>query len=308
MVGEKVYYNREPTQAKEIIMALIQCKYCERTVSDRAKNCPHCGGVLIEERDESKQDDITTRLCEECSTEMPKDAVICPNCGCPVSEGVVEPTVQEVEAYSAQKVEVTAVNLKMRENTKKYLLIGIIAAILIGIIGYAVSSHNKKVAEENARLAAEEYISDVEGVTYTMLTGAADAEDAGNLIKRVWYNSIYEEYDSETDKYTRPYGYFFDDFNDALEMLFEDASFKSLLSSIEDNQSLVSGLMKDLKNPPEEHKEAYEALKAYYGAYLELTNMVTNLSGSYTTFSEGFNDSVDEVVRCLNTMDLYIEE
>lgn len=35
-----------------------------------------------------------------------------------------------------------------------------------------------------------------------MLDGAAKAENAGNLIKSVWYNAIYEERDTETDKYT----------------------------------------------------------------------------------------------------------
>lgn len=39
-------------------------------------------------------------------------------------------------------------------------------------------------------------------VSYTMLDGAAKAENAGNLIKSVWYNAIYEERDTETDKYT----------------------------------------------------------------------------------------------------------
>ena len=44
-------------------------------------------------------------------------------------------------------------------------------------------------------------------------------------------------------------GYFYDDFNDALGELFSDSSFISLLADIEDNQELVSSLMKDLKNP-----------------------------------------------------------
>lgn len=35
---------------------------------------------------------------------------------------------------------------------------------------------------------------------YTMLDGAAKAENAGNIIKSVWYNVIYQESDSKTDK------------------------------------------------------------------------------------------------------------
>lgn len=273
-------------------MALIQCKYCEKNVSDKAKTCPHCGGLLIEESAENEAISVTPLLCEECNTEIPQDATVCPNCGCPIPEKDVEP--------STQKVEVTAVNLKMKKNTKKYILFGVIAVVLIAIIAVVISGNSKKVA-------AEEYISNVATVSYTMLSGAADSEDAGNLIKRVWYNSIYEERDSETDKYTRPHGYFYDDFNDALGELFSDTSFNAQISSIEENQELVSTLMKGLRNPPQEHQEAYAALKEYYDAYLELTNLVSDPSGSLQTFSENFNDAISDVVKCLNAMELYID-
>ena len=92
-------------------MALIQCKYCEKNVSDKAKNCPHCGGLLIEENLEVEQAPEAV-LCEECGTEIPEGATTCPNCGCPVPEKIVEDT--------TQKVEVTAVNLQMKKSTKKY--------------------------------------------------------------------------------------------------------------------------------------------------------------------------------------------
>lgn len=273
-------------------MALIQCKYCEKNVSDKAKNCPHCGGLLIEENLEVEQAPEAV-LCEECGTEIPEGATTCPNCGCPVPEKIVEDT--------TQKVEVTAVNLQMKKSTKKYIVLGVIAVAVIALIASVVSSNNKKNA-------AEEYINNIETVSYTMLSGAADAEDAGNLIKSVWYNSIYEERDSETDKYTRPNGYFYDDFNDALGELFSDDSFTSVLSDIRDNQELVSSLMKDLKNPPEEHQEAYEAIKEYYDAYLELTNLAIDPTGSLQSFSEAFNKADSEVVNCWNAMDLYIED
>lgn len=44
-----------------------------------------------------------------------------------------------------------------------------------------------------------------------MIDGAAKAENAGNLIKSVWYNAIFEERNSETDKYTVKNGKFVDD-------------------------------------------------------------------------------------------------
>lgn len=239
-------------------MAMIQCKYCGKDVSDKAHTCPHCGETLMGIIPEADSDKETVLCCEECGSELPKDVTTCPNCGCPVPAKAEEAT---------QKVEVTAVKLKVKQSTKKYAMIAVIAVIAviaIAVIGVIASNiHKSNLAREAAELSAE-YASNIELVSYTMLTGAAKAEDAGNLIKKVWYNAIYEERDSETDKYTRPKGYFVSDFNEALSTLFSDTDFQSSISNIEDNQDTVASLMKQLKNPPEEHEEAYGALKEFY--------------------------------------------
>ncbi len=78
-------------------------------------------------------------------------------------------------------------------------------------------------------------------------------DDAGNLIKSVWYNAIYEERNSETD------------------------------------QSEVTNLMKQLKEPPKKYEEAYSVLKVYYDNYLKMTKIVINPTGSLNAFSEDFN-------------------
>lgn len=46
-----------------------------------------------------------------------------------------------------------------------------------------------------------------------MLDSVVKAENVDNLIKSVWYNMIYKERDSETDKYTMENGKFVEDFN-----------------------------------------------------------------------------------------------
>lgn len=53
-------------------MALIQCKTCGATISDKAKACPKCGAPL-----EMKIP------CTECGMLIPQSAVFCPSCGCP---------------------------------------------------------------------------------------------------------------------------------------------------------------------------------------------------------------------------------
>jgi hypothetical protein len=154
----------------------------------------------------------------------------------------------------------------------------------------------------------EEYKTNVAIISVVMLDGAADAEEAGNLIKSVWYNSIYEEYDYQTDKYTLENGKFVDDFNDALGNLFSDESFEELIVDIENNQNDVAKTMKELKDPPEECEEMYESLKEYYDAYLMLTNLAIDPTGSLTSFSSSFNDADSEVLNCYNALKIYIDD
>ena len=241
-------------------------------------------------------------LCEECGMQLPEAVQTCPNCGCPV------PGEEETAEQAPQKVEVTSVNLpKMGKNTKKHIifaLVAIIAVIVVFFVGNSISQNKQK---QQAEQRSQEYAQDLDTASFTMLMGAIEAEEAGNLIKSVWYNAIYEERDSKTDPYTRPNGYFVSDFNDALGNLFSDEDFNETISSIETNQDLVSGMMKDLKDPPEEHEDAYDALKELYDAYTALTNLVTNPTGSLTTYSQSFNEADTEMANCYDAMEMYID-
>lgn len=147
----------------------------------------------------------------------------------------------------------------------------------------------------------------MEYVSYTMLDGAAKAENVGNLIKSVWYNAIYEERNSETDQYTMKNGKFVDDFNDAFSELFADENFNNSISEIKTNQSEVFDLMKQLKNPPKKYEEAYSVLKVYYDNYLKMTKIVINPAGSLNTFSEDFNTSDNNTVDSYEKMKLYLD-
>jgi len=140
-----------------------------------------------------------------------------------------------------------------------------------------------------------------------MLSGAADAEGCGNLIKKVWSNTIWERDDSVTDKYTKKNGVFNDDFNDSLSSLFSDSSFAVKTDSVEKNQKEVNKIMKELKNSPEEWEDAYNDLKDYYDDYLTLTNLCTNPSGSLQTYSTNFSKADSDALNGYNKMKSYLD-
>lgn len=276
-------------------MALTECPKCGKPVSDKAMNCPNCGETI----DKNTKEEVV-KLCEDCGMELPENCVSCPNCGCPVSSSILEK-----DEPSSQKPEISATNLPVaKKATKKYVILGFVAVIVIGII-IAIALTAKNVSEQNAK---EEYSKNLNSASIMMLTGAAEAEETGNLIKSVWYNTIYEEYDLETDKYTQSNGYGFnDDFNDSLTALFDDSDFNKKITNIKDNQELVSQIMKLLQNPPEGCEESYRAIQDYYNAYLILTNLAVSPTGTLQTYSSDFNSADSELNRCYQTMKIYID-
>ncbi|MDO4266689.1 MAG: zinc ribbon domain-containing protein [Eubacteriales bacterium] len=272
-------------------MAMIQCPRCGEMVSDKAKKCVHCGFELIPEE---------KKYCQECGAELMEGEKICPKCGCPV-----ETAKEEAAPAEPQQVEVTGVKVTQKSKRTIGIVAAVIAAILVAFLGFnQLQKHN---AEKEAEKLRVQYGTNLHLVTVTMLDGASDAEKSGNLIKQVWYNAIYEERSSETDPYTRPKGYFVSDFNDALGNLFADSDFKDKIAAIKENQSTVQNLMKELKNPPEEYEDAYDALSDLYDAYTKLTNLAVNPSGNLQTFSSNFTDADTETANCYNAMQLYLD-
>lgn len=278
-------------------MAMISCPNCGGQVSDKAKKCVHCGTVLIPEE---------KRYCPECGAELEEGAVLCEKCGCPAEE-------MKDAANLPQAVEVTGV--KIAKKSKRIFIVLLIFIAVCTAIAYGKAQMQREkaiaAAEEEAAEAAkisEEYSANLEMAAYSMIASAGQAEECGNLIKQVWYNAIYEERNTSTDKYTRPNGYFVKDFNDALNNLFEDSSFQTRIRNIEKNQDTMNSLMKELKNPPEEYEDAYEAVSELYDAYLTLTNLVVNPTGSLQTFSDDFNDADSEALKCFNAVSIYLED
>lgn len=274
-------------------MAMITCPNCGGKISDKAKKCVHCGTVFIPEE---------KKYCQDCGAELEEDMKICPQCGCPVDDENAE--------IVPQQVEVTGV--KIAKKSKKIM---IIAAIIIVITGIAAATgmrmYKKNMAAKEAAEAqkqSKEYSDNLNLAAYAMLSGAVDAENCGNLIKQVWYNAIYEESNSETDKYTKPHGYYVSDFNEALLNLFSDSSFNSQITSIDENKDTVNSLMKKLKNPPEEYKDAYETISELYDAYIALTNLASDPTGNLQTYSQSFSEADNEVLNCFNSLKMYLEE
>lgn len=257
--------------------------------------------------------------CEKCGKELSDEMLFCPSCGSPIKQKANVADIFEVINPASN---CPADPLPLPEDTthKKnpkiiwaiVCIVLVVATATTAITLVMINRYNTQkelqAQQEAIEIYMETYHTNLKNATYKMLDGCAAAEKAGNLINKVWYNAIHEEWDPDTNQFTRPNGYFYDDFNDALGELFRNTSFNSTLSDIKTNQEAVKALMKELRNPPEEYEEAYVQLKEYYDVYLEFTDMALSPKGSYNSFSSDFSAADTRVLKAYRTMELYVED
>jgi uncharacterized membrane protein YvbJ len=240
--------------------------------------------------------------CPECQKEISDKVKACPFCGYPFSEENDQSNTNQV-----QQVEVTGVKLNKGFNKRTLVIIGVlVGVVLIAFFGYRYYSEQKaqKLYEESFNT----YVDNLNMLQLLSLAGGADAESLSNLTAKVWSNAIWEERDSETDKYTRPNGYFVEDFNAALANLYGASSTKTTVQDLEDNQTAIQSLMKELQNPPEGLETCYNTATELYTAYKGLTDLAINPSGSLNSFSESKNSKVTDFMDAYEKLNSQLPE
>lgn len=252
--------------------------------------------------------------CKKCGSLILDGFSVCLNCGAEVKENLPE---------NKEKIKIIeAMDKAHRNNQYRKTIITVLLALIVSAIFffkyYEYSSNlSDDIANADSRplisnnpfdkaeRAEAEYYSNLVDATYTILDGCVDAENAGNMISKVWYNSIYEEHDPETDKYTMENGVFFEDFNDALHKLDNDPDFIALCDKISSNQYEVIDLMRKLNEPPKKYADAYAVIKDYYSEYIKFTNLILYYSESYNSFTEKFSTYNNSTYHLYKQMLIY---
>ena len=258
-------------------MALITCPECENLVSDQAATCPKCGFPL-------------SVIKNDNSTSV---------------ESTIDSATQKQEHHST-----------LNKKSIAIACIAIACVILIAVVGFFFKKASDEKAAAEAQAAAEqaakearaEYIQNLKSFLWESLSGAADAESVCNLTYRVWHDTIYEEYDSETVAYTKSNGVYHDDFNTSLVKLYSSDKIINAVSTIKENQDTVDQLYIALQNPTEEFLSCYDVVGELYSAYYNLTNLAVSPSGSLKTYSEDFGDYDSEFLKQYDKLELLIPE
>ena len=268
-------------------MALINCKYCGKQISDKARTCPSCGKSLIEKP-------TSSFFCQECGKLIPIGDDVCPNCGCPVEEINNDLNPQSDEAANISQMSATG------SRKRRITAIAVIIAIIVGLIIACVVFGSAKT-----KLATVKYKSDLTKISGMILDSAKEIEKAGNVTLSVWYNAIYKKNDPETDKYTCPDGRFVDDFNTALDNLYSDSGYTQTIQDIQNDRAAILAKMKEMSKAPKGCEEESKALKDCYDSYMTFANIVISPSGSYNSVSEEFHEADETLLKHYTSLITY---
>ena len=271
-------------------------------------------------------------ICPECGKEISSKASSCPNCGCPISigesinesENIGAPINNDLETKNTiaemQTNQTKAVNNPSKPKKGKMgLIIGIVFGLLVAVSGgFLYYQNEKKKAEEAAAEAARleeeqkqkeinEFVDNFNEAYRLIVSNSITTEECGNMIYKVWSNTIFHTDDEETDPYTKQStGEFYDDFNDAIAVLFADSSFSEKYQGIVEDKDKITDLLRMLTNPPEEYSKHYDLLEKMYNTHVDLVNCVSNPKGNLTQFYEKFSNADEEMLKAINALDPYM--
>lgn len=235
--------------------------------------------------------------CDGCGRKIPDTEESCPHCG------------QMIQKNGRQTDNLE----ETRKSRKNVIAICAVAVIILGVIaGFSIHSYNVRKAEEEYQeqleQAEKEYQAYLNLAVEGMGEGAENAETSCGLIHDVWYNTIYEKSDRTTNRFTKKEnGDFNSDFNVSLRNLFQDEDFSTLPGIIEEHQDAVGDVMKKLADPPDKFKSAYDAVWDLYGAYLELTNLAANPTGSLQSYTQSYNEADANFVKYYKAARIYTD-
>lgn len=179
--------------------------------------------------------------------------------------------------------------------------------VLIGWLTYEKIQEDKQKEEKLNEMVA--YHNTLIDYYNELIDGAKAAEESSVLILNVWQNTIYKKEDDETDKFTiDDNGKFYENYQDALDVLYNEESFKQGKEDILKQQEKVDKLYKKLMNPPEQYEEGFDIAKKLYSAYTDLCLCGTKPSGNINSASSRYTEADNDCGKYIKELRLFIED
>ncbi|WP_258107215.1 hypothetical protein [Christensenella minuta] len=176
---------------------------------------------------------------------------------------------------------------------KKILIVVLCVVLIVTLVGCGgTDSYNQKLYE----------------FQMNAFVGGLIAETTGNMIVNIWHDAIFEEYDDDTKAYAvKEGGYGYNDFNTALALYMATDSYIDNVAAMEENQTKVDAMFRDLKEPPKGCEDGYEIAKDIYDAYEDMVNLAKNPTGSLQTYSPELSDADSAFMNAYDKLNRYFD-
>ncbi len=248
-------------------MALVNCPECQKEISDKVKNCPHCGYPFDEKNDSMNEEDTNTQTEAQTlpeKTQKSKKIALLIGAGVLiVAAAIIAFVLVGQENERKQQAEIRTSYIANLSSVRTSMLIGAAQAESLCNLTQAVWSDTifSELNEETYK--------------YTLKADVYDPDQA--------YAYYIGYIGRDSDKFNN-------DFNVSLVALYSDSSTIEAVSKIEQSQKTVDTEMKLLQTPPEDLVNCYEVLEDMFTAFNRMTKLATSPSGSLSSFSEDFRE------------------
>ena len=248
--------------------------------------------------------------CKYCGKQMDDDAAYCSACGRASSlPGSVKPS------GTRSKAKIVAI-----------IIFALCVGVLIIFAVYSKRSAELRLAEEAAIAASiaeseaiAESIAEAEAIAESIAEAEAIAESVALEESRnqyldklnsfasiaedgigategicsfyclVWYNTMFEEHNELTDPYTMTNGAFHTDVQDSFDAASRSLDLRATITNAESCKELMTGLIKELSDPPADLVECYKAAKVLLDAYLDLFAHAQGPYGNLATYADNYD-------------------
>ncbi|MBQ8267262.1 MAG: zinc ribbon domain-containing protein [Clostridia bacterium] len=266
------------------------CEKCGNEIANESKFCPSCGAANANAT--QQEEALVNQNTEPQTQESPvqEEAVA------PEASVITENAPPVYQAPFQEQKETVQDKINKIGKTKVLAIGGAALVALVVIIAVIISS-----------ISSASYKGKLEEAYTEIQTAAEYAEDYASLESKVWRNCIYENESYETDEYTQDdYGYFHDDFNDALSEFYSGEYLT--YSMVNSKTTTINNLMSELKNPPSKFKDEYQALRELYVAYSDMADLVIGDSSySLNSFTEALDNAKATYKNALSDARSYLE-
>ncbi len=290
------------------IKAPSLCESCGTPLGDDEHFCPKCG---------APKPVVTQNTCGKCGTVLLEGQEFCPKCGQRAGLALDSNVKSSIQEFN-QSIE------KSKKKSKSIpIIIAAVVVALIGVTGFLVHKdmqakevarlaliEQQRIEEEQARIEAEKlqmqenirvYRQNAASFVAHVTESAIKMEKIGNSVKYYWYTGYIEGKSIDGERYSS--------IDDAIEGGMS-AQYTNV-EAVKEARATVDEFYNALLEVPDPNDQQLQELKLgvkdLYSSYQDMYGCTTDPTGSYNSFYEELNNSIANITKNLQTLNLLLK-